>query len=303
MGWDGIGWGVRSAPCATVLSSATSSCGLQPAQLFWVWARGLPSSCAPSPGPFCARGSGLWGFPAVLEPLPDAFPSHHTHVPCRIHTGDRPYKCPHPGCEKAFTQLSNLQVSSARVAVGRGGAECQTPQGMKQGLLRAVPAPWPPNPALCRSLPVSPATAQQGQALQVPELLPGLHGLGLAADPPLSARHQARQGLLLQHVRPRLYLGEGAVGARRGAAPPGPPAHPPSLCPAGDVPDEAHVQTHRGGAPRQPALSSKDRIPRHPCADLAHLSGLRPAPLLPGGGTPRRPPLARPPSSRGLQVW
>ncbi|XP_072465784.1 zinc finger protein 362 isoform X4 [Notamacropus eugenii] len=27
----------------------------------------------------------------------------------RIHTGDRPYKCPHPGCEKAFTQLSNLQ--------------------------------------------------------------------------------------------------------------------------------------------------------------------------------------------------
>lgn len=30
---------------------------------------------------------------------------------CRIHTGDRPYKCPHPGCEKAFTQLSNLQVS------------------------------------------------------------------------------------------------------------------------------------------------------------------------------------------------
>lgn len=27
-----------------------------------------------------------------------------------IHTGDRPYKCAHPGCEKAFTQLSNLQV-------------------------------------------------------------------------------------------------------------------------------------------------------------------------------------------------
>lgn len=30
--------------------------------------------------------------------------------PDRIHTGDRPYKCAHPGCEKAFTQLSNLQV-------------------------------------------------------------------------------------------------------------------------------------------------------------------------------------------------
>ncbi|XP_070293418.1 zinc finger protein 384 [Salvelinus sp. IW2-2015] len=28
---------------------------------------------------------------------------------CRIHTGDRPYKCVHPGCEKSFTQLSNLQ--------------------------------------------------------------------------------------------------------------------------------------------------------------------------------------------------
>ncbi|KTG31728.1 hypothetical protein cypCar_00019707 [Cyprinus carpio] len=27
----------------------------------------------------------------------------------RIHTGDRPYKCAQPGCEKAFTQLSNLQ--------------------------------------------------------------------------------------------------------------------------------------------------------------------------------------------------
>nr|XP_054586026.1 zinc finger protein 362a isoform X5 [Nothobranchius furzeri] len=27
----------------------------------------------------------------------------------RIHTGERPYKCAHPGCEKAFTQLSNLQ--------------------------------------------------------------------------------------------------------------------------------------------------------------------------------------------------
>lgn len=28
----------------------------------------------------------------------------------RIHTGDRPYRCVHPGCDKAFTQLSNLQV-------------------------------------------------------------------------------------------------------------------------------------------------------------------------------------------------
>ncbi len=29
----------------------------------------------------------------------------------RIHSGDRPYKCSHPGCEKTFTQLSNLQVT------------------------------------------------------------------------------------------------------------------------------------------------------------------------------------------------
>lgn len=50
------------------------------------------------------QGLGDWtGSGDVAELLP------HCACPCRIHTGDRPYKCPHPGCEKAFTQLSNLQ--------------------------------------------------------------------------------------------------------------------------------------------------------------------------------------------------
>lgn len=57
-------------------------------------------------------------------------------------------------------------------------------------------------------LSVSPTAAQQGQALQVSKLLPGLHGLRLTPDPPLCARNQARQGLLLQHVWKGLHFGE-----------------------------------------------------------------------------------------------
>ncbi|OXB60721.1 hypothetical protein ASZ78_006084, partial [Callipepla squamata] len=56
-----------------------------------------------------AKEGKTYRFPTFLGSVPDAFPSHCTYVPRRIHTGDRPYKCPHPGCEKAFTQLSNLQ--------------------------------------------------------------------------------------------------------------------------------------------------------------------------------------------------
>ena len=67
--------------------------------------------------------------------------------------------------------------------------------------------PWlAPDPSVLPT--VSPAPAQQGQALQVSQLLPGLLGLRVPADPPLRPRHQARQGLLLQHVRAGLHLGE-----------------------------------------------------------------------------------------------
>ncbi|KAK3512804.1 hypothetical protein QTP70_025353 [Hemibagrus guttatus] len=53
----------------------------------------------------------------LREILPPTFTSTATHqgwvlftfLSVRIHTGDRPYKCIQPGCDKAFTQLSNLQ--------------------------------------------------------------------------------------------------------------------------------------------------------------------------------------------------
>lgn len=46
---------------------------------------------------------------------------------CRIHTGDRPYKCAHPGCEKAFTQLSNLQVRPAITLKHKANTEKKIP--------------------------------------------------------------------------------------------------------------------------------------------------------------------------------
>lgn len=41
---------------------------------------------------------------------------------------------------------------------------------------------------------------------------------------------------------------------------------------AGDLPYEAHVQTHSGGAPSEPSVASEDRVPQHPHPHLPHLS-------------------------------
>lgn len=41
---------------------------------------------------------------------------------------------------------------------------------------------------------------------------------------------------------------------------------------AGDLPNEAHVQTHGGGAPGEPPVASEDRVPQHPHTHLPHLS-------------------------------
>lgn len=46
---------------------------------------------------------------------------------------------------------------------------------------------------------------------------------------------------------------------------------PVSLC-VGDLPYEAHVQTHGGGAPRHPPVTSEERVPHHPHPHLPHLS-------------------------------
>lgn len=55
---------------------------------------------------------------------------------------------------------------------------------------------------------VSPEAAQQRQALQMYQLLPCLFWLCLTADPCVCSRHQKRKGLLLQHVRQSVHLGE-----------------------------------------------------------------------------------------------
>lgn len=59
---------------------------------------------------------------------------------------------------------------------------------------------------------------------------------------------------------------------------------------SGDLPNEAHVQTHSGGAPSEPPVTPADRVSQHPHPHLPHLSrkiffGVCVRPDLPGPHT------------------
>lgn len=182
----------------------------------------------------------------------------------RIHTGDRPYKCAHPGCEKAFTQLSNLQVNIKKLF----------PPFRHHPLLDL---------SMCYFCPseVAPEAAQQRQALQMFQLLPCLFRLCLAADPPSRSRHQKRQGLLLQHVWPGVHVGELKVPFKLFMIWTNRASDMLTFCflflPPGDLPYKAHVKTHDGGTHGLPSLpSAQDTVSHHSYTHLPHLSSSSP---------------------------
>lgn len=75
---------------------------------------------------------------------------------------------------------------------------------------------------------------------------------------------------------------------------------PPSVIVAGDLSDEAHVQTHGRGALCDPPVPSEDRVPQHPHPHLPHLrpshstGPTRPVSQSSGGSLPGPCPLEPP---------
>ncbi|CAM9798372.1 unnamed protein product [Bubo scandiacus] len=108
----------------------------------------------------------------------------------RIHLGVKPYHCSY--CEKSFRQLSHLQQHT-RIHTGDRPYKCPHP-GCEKAFTQLS------------NLQSHQRQHNKDKPYKCPNCYPGVHGLGLAPDPPLGSRHQTRQGLLLQHVRPRLYL-------------------------------------------------------------------------------------------------
>lgn len=174
--------------------------------------------------------------------------------PYRIHTGDRPYKCAHPGCEKAFTQLSNLQVGDP---VGEGGTKAFAaqphvfvfpPQSHQRQHNKDKPYKCPN----CYR------AYSDSASLQIHL---SAHAIKNAKAYSCSMCGRAYTSVS-KHTRARSE--EKAFCAH------GDPR--PSVLVAGDLSDEAHVQTHGRGALSEPPVTSEDRVPRHPHPHLPHLN-------------------------------
>ena len=206
---------------------------------------------------------------------------------CRIHTGDRPYRCVHPGCEKAFTQLSNLQVIINRCF-------CQH---------RSPDLEWMCKPARTTLIWLSPSVLCPPPHTRGWSLTRGsTTRTSLSNVPTVSARTQTRPRCrpTCPHT-PSKTPGPTAAACAAARTPRWVSSPPTNLnvrsqhshrslssCPSrcffpGDVPHEAHVQTHHGGTYGLPPLASaRHRRFHHSPADLPHL---RPPPS-PHGRSP-----------------